>query len=205
MTEHGYYVKMARGATSSVFLSIFCHWRNQLSNPAPGIEEIIQRITKPVAKGPALLPQLELRFRAIEELVDAYIEATSEQRQTIYRLANKCLDQLWVWSIDAAADGAQHKDLEMVLKGFIALGLEDLRVDERDTLRALSTLFHSVNKLGGSEEEMLQRALPLVSARFGECLLAFQARPSEHKSIKLMGFREGEVDGHFCYAQTNPF
>lgn len=163
------------------------------------IEGIIKRIRKFIPDGPEEQELLDQRFAALGELVEAYLNATTEDRQTIYRMSKKCLTELWVYSMDRAAWGVETEDLEVVFKGFVALGIENLRIDDRDAIRALSTLFHSVRKLNGSDEEMVARVLPVVPEEIGALIQSFQSRPPHLKSIEIMGYKEGQVAGQFYY------
>ncbi len=131
-----------------------------------------------------------------------FLGANLEQKATLLKNARKVGDYLWVFSMVLAAEAVQTNNLEGVFQGLIALGLENLRTDERDTIRALSTLFHSIKKLQGSEGAMVQRVLPLVPDEFGRCLQEFASRSAEFKSIEIMGFEEGEIDGQFAYVDS---
>jgi hypothetical protein len=166
------------------------------------LKALIRRIWAHIPPPPGGLPELQLRFQALKEFITVYLAANSQQQATVLKYARKCVNQLWVFSMDMAAEAVQTNNLEGVFVGLIALGLENVRTDERDTIRALSTLFHSIKKLHGSEGAMVQRVLPLVPDEFGRCLQEFASRSAEFKSIEIMGFEEGEIDGKFAYVDA---
>jgi hypothetical protein len=163
---------------------------------------LIRRIRAQIPPPPDGLPELQLRFQALKEFIDVFLAANPQQQATVLKYARKCGPELWVFSMDMAAEAVQTNNLDAVFTGLIALGLENLRADERDTIRALSTLFHSIKKLHGSEGEMVKRVLPLVPDEFGRCLQEFASRKAEFKSIEIMGIEEGEIDGEFAYVDA---
>jgi len=98
----------------------------------------------------------------------------------------------------AAEDGMQEEDVSLITPGLLAVILEDVASDFRDTVTSLCVLNHSAQKLGADLRDVWQALRQYASAETAEFIEGwFQVGC---KDIKVMGYEEGLTkDGRLRY------
>lgn len=82
----------------------------------------------------------------------------------------------------------------------MALLIENATFDSRDTMIALSKVFHSAQRLGLRAEELVMSATGIAGVTGLNMLREFAAREPAKRGIDTFGFTEGKnADGLFAY------
>jgi hypothetical protein len=90
-------------------------------------------------------------------------------------------------------------DASKLFPGLLALVLEDLRFDDRDTLVHLSFLQHAALKVGAESLSLLRRAEQYGSPQCRELFRQVARRRPRLSSIKGMGYEEGTSEHGFVF------
>jgi hypothetical protein len=98
-----------------------------------------------------------------------------------------------------AIQAVRENDPRAVELGLLALAVEDLRLDWRDTLVTLSLLVHSARKLRVRPGPLVERAAAVANRQCGDLLRRFLQREREDQSIEAMGYQEGQDEDGFTY------
>jgi len=111
----------------------------------------------------------------------------------------------WALSRAYSVDAVNEKSAEKIFLGVIALAIEDLKFDWRDTMIPLAALHNSALKLGLDPDEIFRRAAVLASDKMSEYLISFVNRPQNLKSLEAFMLEETEGVEGFCYREILKF
>ena len=147
----------------------------------------------------AVLPQ-------VDQLCRLYVLLDSQERSEVSARVERGISGTIMalaksYSVDAVTD----KSPEKIFLGVVALVIEDLHFDARDTMIPLAALHNSGLKLGLDPDEIFRRAAVLASDKMSEYLISFVNRPQNLKSLEAFMLEETEgVDG-FGYREILTF
>ncbi len=136
----------------------------------------------------------EANLPKIEELCRLYLSVDSDGRTDI--LARTTVEMAPMFRGVAnlyAVDGVRERDPDKIFLGIVALALENLSFDFRDTMIALAVLYHSALKLNLNPDEILGRALTICTPKMGKFLSEFFGRTESQKSLD--NFLVEEIEG----------
>src|SRR6266849_7563201 len=85
----------------------------------------------------------------IMTFVNMYIRANDlERKEILSSIRAEFSDAFFVFSERMAALAVREQSGERIMKGLVALIIEDFKFDFRDNLRRLAPLYHSAEKIG---------------------------------------------------------
>lgn len=98
-----------------------------------------------------------------------------------------------------AVNAVRQHAPRLLEKGILALGLENLRFDARDTICALAQISHSAGVLCLSPESWYAAVIPILPQPFAEQLVEFLSRPPEMRELRRFGFVAQGSSSDFDY------
>lgn len=143
--------------------------------------------------------QIQLQ-QHIEELVKAFAPLNEVEKRTIWRQITSPVSLALFWFAKRMAILAiRELSEERIYQGLVALVIENLAFDSRDSLTPLALLHHSSEKLGADSPGIFSRAAALARSEVAEFLKNFLNRPPPLRSIQTFGYREGASNVGFTY------
>ena len=142
----------------------------------------------------------EATLPKVEELCRLYLSLDSEGRN--YILARTTVDMASMFRGVAnlcAVDCVRQRDPDRIFLGIVALVIENLSFDFRDTTIALAVLYNSALKIDINWDEILGRALTICTPEMGRFLIDFSKRSESEKSLKAFSVEEIEGKDGFDY------
>ncbi len=171
---------------------------HQLAILLPQIEEI-----PPYPYSVETTKVLLRQYRAIDQLIDMYLSSEEALRAKLISVTSQCINSFHSYSQWMSGHSVRQNDPQIVLRGLIALALDDLRNDYRDTLVILSLLANSARKLQGTEDIQFRLAMAVSSPKFSKFLEDYLNRPAWNRNISVMGYHETGEGDSFNYLPDN--
>jgi hypothetical protein len=139
--------------------------------------------------------------QALDSVMEYARQADDKTRQRLIRWFARVsgTNLLLGYAFGGAARAVRDNRPDLLPCALLALVLENLRADYRDTLVFLSLIGHSARKLSVPLEEMVDQVSHLGQKRCGQLIRGFFQQSPEHQSIKWMGYREGKSKHGFDY------
>jgi hypothetical protein len=156
----------------------------------------------PLPFGDATIAFLEKQYQAIDAFVDAFVAGDQSTRNAIIKPTSRCVHAFHSFAHWRAVLSVRENDPSLISRGIVALAIENLRDDYRETLIVLSLLAHSAEKLQGSAEPLFDSSLALASPEFAKFVTGFLAGPPWRRGIGAMGYREAGEGKSFIYVQN---
>jgi hypothetical protein len=127
---------------------------------------------------------------------------TSARSAASSRVLDEQRFTLMAYSERMASLAVCTRDMEKVLFGLLALGVDGWRDDWRDSVMVLSVLYDAVQRLSAAPEPVLERAAALLSPKAATAFASFLRRTPATKSIRAMGYVAASDDDGFRYVRT---
>jgi len=142
--------------------------------------------------------------RCFRSIVDFALKAgLPEKRDLLCAFSNRS-DELFSWVYSGAIQAVCANDPSWIQIGLVALAIEDLQCDWRQTSIYLSLLGNSARKIGAPIHKMADAAASVANPRCAALIQDFFNRALELQAIEGMGYREGTNEHGFTYLQ-GPF
>jgi hypothetical protein len=109
---------------------------------------------------------------------------------------------LYVFIERMAIMAVRNKNEECIFLGILAIIVEGLTNDYRESLMLLSLLNHSSIKIMKNLEDIVSQLKLFMNQELNEFLNNFISRKPEDKSIGVMGYEEMITDDGFSYKRT---
>jgi hypothetical protein len=106
---------------------------------------------------------------------------------------------LLAYSERMASLAVRNRDRNTLLLGLLAVGISGWRDDPRDGMMLLSLFFDAAQRLGVPPSSLFNDAGTLLPVDIGSELRAFLNRSPEDRSIRVMGYSDGNDADGFRY------
>lgn len=161
------------------------------------IEDTFQQIEKDEIKNYLNKPipcNLDERVRA---LIDLFMSASMKQRQMMFPLVTRRISGvLLAFAERMAAAGVRENSRQHLLRGLIALIIENYSIDWRDVITCMAPLYHASGRIGVDPQELFDDAASYADNEVAGNLAAFPRRRPEDRSLQAFGYKEVlEPDG----------
>lgn len=136
-----------------------------------------------------------VRTSETRQLLKLYATSSLHERAA---LRDKCTYELrcalhhFAWRM--AVSAMRLNSEEPLRLGLMAISLEDLRIDMRDTLTWLSLLHYASVRIHTDGDQVFLRAAGISSKTMGDTIRAFLSTSPECRAISGFGFSEGLSD-----------
>ncbi|MEZ6141285.1 MAG: hypothetical protein R3B84_12010 [Zavarzinella sp.] len=144
----------------------------------------------------------EKQYGAVDALIKFFLEGDENERAKILSVTKNCVNTFHSYAHWMAVCSVRKNNPLLIFKGLVALAIENLRNDFRDTLVIISLLANSARKLQGTEVIQFQSAKTISSKQFGEFLSDYLSRTTWNRTIAIMGFTESGSGECFNYVQN---
>ncbi len=143
------------------------------------------------------------RDQVISSLIELYIKSELAERMWIAsQLGNKYWSTLTVYAERMAIWAVRLKQPELILKGLLALALDDGRFDPRENILIMAPLYHSATKLGLDPKPLFLQTADIAGPCLGPVLRAFPDRPESNRDLASMGYIEQYTSEGFTYKRN---
>lgn len=141
----------------------------------------------------------------VETLINMYAASDDDVRREISNQVGIDISFIFfTYARQIAVQSVRSKSPEILSRGLIALAIENLTLDWRDSLVALAQLYHSSRKFPQVyPDELFSQVAATASPQFRETLLAFVGRSDTDKSLGAFGLREAPPPAPFDF-ETQP-
>ena len=138
---------------------------------------------------------------ALSALVDAFAGATAEERtKMIVAVPNAFAGNFMSYAIRMATVGVRERSRQHVLRGILAMAIEDFRSDWRENLMTLAPLNDAAARIGEDPVQLFDDAATLASPATAGHLRAFARRHPDLKALKAMGWAAVDGPSGFMYS-----
>lgn len=137
--------------------------------------------------------------QTVADLLRYHIQAGTKERKAIANRLSKNREFLLIVAVRMAAMAIRTNDPTYLFLGIIALVVENLQTDSRDTIVHLSLLKYASMKIDASIAPFFDRAREFASPEFDELLHLVSKRRITRSSIKKMGFDETSSEHGFLF------
>jgi hypothetical protein len=155
-----------------------------------------------------ILPYRELPSHAtasIEKLIDVFARANPAERERIVKKVERSFAFVFSgYAQRAAEESVRRRAPELLMRGLIALAIEDARVDWRDTLPFLAFLYNSARKLRVNASELFRDAARIACPRFRRLIESFIIRDEASRSVESFHYKESGEGDSFSYVHVEP-
>jgi hypothetical protein len=151
-------------------------------------------------------PPVDIRQRRIAAFraIAAYtLEAPKPQLTALIDAMAKQSDMLHSFAWTAAIQSVRKCDEMWIGLGLIAMALENMRLDWRETLIKLSLIGNSARKIEAPLDQYVRQAVMIAPPECAALIQGFYQQPLENQSIELMGYREATDEDRFTYIQVD--
>ncbi len=136
----------------------------------------------------------------IQSLIEAYCAATVPDRIALSSSldcdASNCL---WTFAKRSATQSVRRNSEAFLFDGLLALIIEDLREDDRETTMVMSVMINAAVRIGVDPIALIERAVLFATPNTAERILSIGNRYRETKNSSLMGFRAEMTAEGFSY------
>jgi hypothetical protein len=138
---------------------------------------------------------------SIDTVIDAFEAGDRHERNRIICAVDKRFSFVFfMYAGMSAVESVRRNQPELVRRGLIALAIENLTYDWRDSIPQLAKLYHSAQKFSQIDaEELLGDVGRMSNAPFNEMLSSFAQRSEESKALEGFGLRETLPPSLFNY------
>ena len=139
----------------------------------------------------------------VSRLVDLYVKSGPAERTWIVsQLGNEYWSTFTVYAERMAVWAVRLKQPELILKGLLALALDDGRFDDREDILIMAPLYHSAVKLGLDPKPLFLQAADVAGPGLATTLLQFPDRPESNRNLASMGYVETTGPEGFGYRRN---
>ena len=138
---------------------------------------------------------------SIDSVIDAFLVGDAEEKKQINREVDKAFSfAFFMYALMAAVDSVRQNQPVLLRRGLLAVAVENLAFDWRDSLPQVAKLYHSARKFPQIDADGLFRNVADISNEpFNELLSSFIRRPEESKSLACFGLIESIPPAPFDY------
>jgi len=104
-------------------------------------------------------------------------------------------ERMAIWAV-------RLKQPELILKGLLALALDDGRFDDREDILIMAPLYHSAVKLGLDPKPLFLQAADVAGPGLATTLRQFPDRPESNRNLASMGYIETKSPEGFGYRRN---
>ena len=139
----------------------------------------------------------------ITDLLESWMKLNSSQREEAARQISH--EQRWsllAYGERMASLSVRTSDAKLIHLGLVAVGIDGWRGDWRDNLLIVSLLYDAANRIGVDPGPIFENAAALLADRAASGIREYLLRPTEKKTIKVMGYIAGSDSDGFRYVRT---
>jgi hypothetical protein len=142
-----------------------------------------------------------LTISSIDALVDIFVASDWDGRHQINQEVNPSFSfAFFIYAQRTAVDSVRLNSPDLLNRGLLALAIENLAFDYRDSLCVVAQIYHSAQRFPQiSADELFQEVGRLSCPPFSEALSAFVRRSEASKSITVFGLKESIPPAPFDY------
>jgi hypothetical protein len=136
---------------------------------------------------------------AIETLADIFASEPAERSRIAGSVRPEFSFVFFTFAADAAVESVRQKNADLLARGLLALAIENLKFDARDTLRFLAQIYNSAQLLGVDASQLFAEIRERACAPFSGIIDEFLRRPEELRSTKAFHIRVTKPPQPFGY------
>ncbi len=143
---------------------------------------------------------------SIDTLVDIFLAGSWDVKREISRNVDaKFSFAFFMYAQQSAVESVRGGTPEMLMRGLLALAIENLAFDCRDSITILAQLYHSARRFPQiATDELFRHVVDISCLPFRETLEGFVNRSDAGKSIEVFGLRESTPPAPFNYETVRP-
>lgn len=143
----------------------------------------------------------EVVIAAIDSLVDVFVTSDLDTRCQITHQVDWTFSfAFFLYAGRTAVESVRQNEPELLRRGLVALAIENLAFDYRDSLSPLSMIYCSARKFPQVRaDELFQDVAGLSCSPFNAFLSGFIKTPETSKSITRFGWKESAPPALFDY------
>ena len=136
---------------------------------------------------------------SVESLVDVFFTEPSDRTRIVESVRPEFSFVFFMFAANAAVEAVRRHNPALLTRGLLALAVENLTFDFRDTLRILAQLYNSARLLGLDAAAIFAAVSEYSCAPFAKTVGQFPRRPEDLLSLKAFGIRVTKPPQPFSY------